>query len=102
MFGARNQQTGGVTWSYAQLNQAPSNANYEQFADRTVPFAADYLWITSMGHFAYGVWTDWRDSVPGSDPRETETVDDRADVMQCRTPLPSNGWSSDTCPHAGG
>jgi hypothetical protein len=44
--------------------------NYEQFANRTVPFAGDYLWVSSVGGFAYAVWTDWRDTVAGRDPRE--------------------------------
>jgi hypothetical protein len=47
-----------------------SNGNYEQFSDRAVPFAGDYLWVTSLGNVAFGAWTDWRDTVAGSDPRE--------------------------------
>ena len=69
------------------LTDATSNPNYEQFDNRAVPFAGDYLWVTSLGSFAYGVWTDWRNTVQGTDPRETpEDEDDAtADVKQCRT-----------------
>ena len=86
------------------VTDALSNPNYEQFANRTVPFAGDYLWVTSSGATAFGVWTDWRDTVQGPDPRETtEDEDDgSADVKQCRTFDAATGWSGDTCPHAGG
>jgi hypothetical protein len=71
--------------------------------NRAVPFAGDYLWITSMGHFSFGAWTDWRDTVPGVDAREGADDDkDGADVMQCRTPLASGGFTADTCPRTGG
>jgi len=69
-----------------------------------VPFAGDYLWVTSSGTTAYGVWTDWRDTVQGADPRELPEDADNgsADVKQCRTYTSAKGWSEDTCPHDGG
>ena len=82
-----------------------SNPNYEQFGGRTVPFGGDYLWISSVGAFAYGAWTDWRDTVAGGDQREGPTDDydsDGADVLQCRTLLASGAWSNDKCPRDGG
>jgi hypothetical protein len=80
-----------------------SNPNFEQFGGRTVPFGGDYLWISSVGAFAYGAWTDWRDTVPGVDQREGANDDhDGADVLQCRTPLSATTWTGDTCPRAGG
>ncbi|MEO8436878.1 MAG: hypothetical protein ABI562_00360, partial [Chloroflexota bacterium] len=99
---------GGATWtpSTTPLTTQMSNPNYEQFANRTVPFAGDYLWVTSHGSTAFSVWTDWRDTVQGSDPREgTENEDEddgSADVLQCRTFSAASGWSGDTCPHDGG
>jgi hypothetical protein len=79
-----------------------SNPNYEQFSNRTVPFAGDYLWVTSMGSFAFGVWTDWRATVAGTDPREPSATDG-ADVKQCRTfDTAAQAWSGDTCPRGGG
>jgi hypothetical protein len=93
-------------WSTAlKLTDVQSNPNYEQFADRTVPFAGDYLWISAVGSATFGTWTDWRDVNPGAgDPREAGDADaDMADVAQCRTfDSASGSWSGDTCPHAGG
>jgi hypothetical protein len=103
---AASSTNSGSSWTTITdpLTSEMSNPNYEQFANRTVPFAGDYLWVTSTGSTAYGVWTDWRDTVQGTDPREvTEDEDDgSADVLQCRTFASASGWSGDTCPHAGG
>ena len=99
----------------SKLTDQPSNPNYEQFGNRTVPFAGDYLWVSSIGSFTYSVWTDWRNAVQGPDQREiTEDADGMtADVHQCRNVIPTtvgngknqqtiNTFSSDQCPHAGG
>ena len=57
-----------------------------QFAHRTVPFAGDYLWVSAVGSSTYAVWTNWRNTVAGVDPRETASDDnDSADVKQCWT-----------------
>jgi hypothetical protein len=97
---------GGTTWAPStRVSDVTTNPNYEQFDNRTVPFAGDYLWVTSLGDFSYGTWTDWRDTVQGSDPRENPEDEDggTADVKQCRTFDTTTGtWSSDQCPHAGG
>jgi hypothetical protein len=103
---AATSANGGTSWtSRTRLSDVTSNPNYEQFSNRTIPFAGDYLWVTSLGSFSFGVWTDWRDTVQGIDPREVpEDEDDAtADVLQCRTFDPTTGvWSGDTCPRAGG
>jgi hypothetical protein len=93
----------GTTWSTGViLTTVRSNPNYEQFANRTVPFAGDYLWVSNIGSTAYAVWTDWRNTVAGGDPREAGDSDaDAADVVQCRT-FSNGSWSGDLCPHAGG
>jgi len=95
----------GDTWASAtRLTDVPSNPNYEQYDNRAVPFIGDYTWVTSMGDFAYGTWTDLRNVVAGSDPRETgedADADAGADVKQCRTHTDA-GWTGDTCPHDGG
>jgi hypothetical protein len=92
----------GNSWSVARLSDTTSNPNYEQFGGRTVPFAGDYLYVSSVGDFAYGVWTDWRNTVAGTDQRESSEEDnDAADVLQCRT-LTDAGWTEDTCPRNGG
>jgi len=94
----------GTTWSGgATLTTVRSNPNYEQFSNRTLPFAGDYLWVTNVGNAAYAVWTDWRNTVAGADPRErTAEDDDGADVVQCRIVSSTGVWSGDRCPHAGG
>ena len=103
----------GTTWTgFTKVTDVKTNPNYEQFDNRAVPFAGDYLWVTSVGDFAFTTWTDWRDTVAGTDQRETAAEADanNADVHQCRVLLSSTdkkgntitSWSSDRCPHAGG
>ncbi|MGZ4393525.1 MAG: sialidase family protein [Gaiellaceae bacterium] len=102
---AATSTTQGNTWTgHAKLTDVTSNPNYEQFDNRAVPFAGDYLWVTSLGPFAYGVWTDYRNTVQGPDPREVpeDEDDSSADVLQCRVVLPGPSWSGDRCPHSGG
>ena len=92
--------------------------NYEQFDARAVPFAGDYLYISSVGEFSYGVWTDWRDTrgaeAGHDDLREAEDPDEDdtgtpefpgsvpADVYQCRHLAADGSVSGDTCPRDGG
>src|SRR5204863_153451 len=102
----------GTSWTTpVKIPDVTSNPNYEQFDCRAVPFAGDYLYVSSLGSFAYGVWTDWRDTVHGMDPRESPEDEDAAtaDVLQCRTlntvqtkKGSFSSWSGDLCPHAGG
>jgi len=110
---AAKSTDGGASWTgKTRVTDVTSNPNYEQFDNRAVPFAGDYLWVTSLGEFSYGVWTDWRDTVAGTDPREATPDADagNADVLQCRDQLTvtdkkgnqSTVWTSDQCPHAGG
>ena len=96
----------GGTWtSNTRITDVRSNGNYEQFDNRTVPFGGDYLWITSRGNFSFGAWTDWRNTIQGTDPREVNEDEDNftADVKQCRTFNALTAiWSGDQCPHDGG
>ena len=103
----------GTTWTEkTRISDVSTNPNYEQFDNRAVPFAGDYLWVTSLGSFAYTTWTDWRNTVQGADPRETPEDADAttSDVVQCRVTLTRTdkkgntikSWSGDRCPHAGG
>ena len=80
-----------------------SNPNWEQFSDRTVPFAGDYLWVSMVGPTAFATWTDWRNTVAGTDPREAATTTTTAPTScSSRTFDPTTGtWSGDS-PHAGG
>ena len=103
VWGATSTNSGATWTGQARLTSVSSNPNFEQFANRTVPFAGDYLWVTSHGTTAFGVWTDWRNTVAGADPREASAEDnDSADVRQCRTFSATTGWSGDRCPHDGG
>jgi len=105
VYSARSTNHGDSWTTPVKVTDVMSNPNYEQFSNRTVPFAGDYLWVTSLGNFAYSVWTDWRNTVQGTDPRETTEDEDAttADVVQCRTFDSSTGtWGADVCPHAGG
>jgi hypothetical protein len=83
----------------ARVTDETSNPNWDQFSGRTVPFAGDYLWIDAVGDSAYGVWTDYRNTQAGDDPRTTST---RGDVLQCRTQRSDGSWTGDTCPRDGG
>ncbi len=101
---AASGSTATLTWSGAtRLSTVTSNPNWEQYGGRTFPFGGDYLYVSSVGAFSYGVWTDWRDVVAGTDPREGGDSDaDGADVKQCRTQNPDGSFGPDTCPYAGG
>ena len=100
---AATRPVAGGTWTTAQkMSDITTNPNYEQFSGRTVPFAGDYLWIDSKLGVTYGTWTDWRNTVGGTDQRETTVDETGADVLQCRTTLASGTVTGDTCPRAGG
>jgi hypothetical protein len=96
--------TSTPTWATPTLlTTVTSNPNWEQYGGRTFPFGGDYLYISSVGAFSYGTWTDWRNVVTGSDLREGGDNDmDGADVMQCRTQNPDGSFTRDTCPYNGG
>ena len=89
-----------VPGAAVRLTDVTSNGNFDQFGGRTVPFAGDYLWIDSQGARTFAVWTDWRDTVPGNDPRTSGN--NGSEVMQCRTDFGGGAFSGDTCPRAGG
>ena len=110
---AAKSTDGGTSWiGKSRVTGVTTNPNYEQFDNRADPFAGDYLWVTSLGDFSYGTWTDWRDTRAGVDPREAPGDPDagNADVYQVRHQIPvtdkkgntSNTWSGDDDPHGGG
>jgi hypothetical protein len=88
----------GLTGAGVRVTDVTSRPNYDQYSGRTVPFAGDYLWIDSAEGLTYGVWTDYRNTVPGDDPRNADNI---GDVLQCRT-LVGGSWTGDTCPRDGG
>jgi hypothetical protein len=93
----------GASWTPSRISDVTSNPNYEQFDNRAVPFAGDYLYVSSLGSQSFGVWTDWRNTVQGTDPREIPEDEDSAsaDVLQCRV-FQNGSWSGDLCPRNGG
>ncbi len=97
---AGSSTDGGATWSVSRLSTTSQQPNYEMFGDRQVPFHGDYNYVSSVGGFAYSVWTDTRQVAPGDDPRYTGG--EGFDVNQCRTSGPDGTFSADTCPSAGG
>jgi hypothetical protein len=103
VFSAKSTDAGDTWTDITRLTDVSSNPNYEQFSNRVSPFNGDYLWVTSLGDFAYAVWTDARNTIQGQDPREITEDEDNgtADVHQCRT-FSNGAWSGDTCPHEGG
>ena len=104
VFGARSTNRGATWTGKTRITDMTTNGNWEQFANRTIPFAGDYLWVSSVGNTAFVTWTDWRNTVAGSDPREgTNDPDgDNVDVLQCRVQSSTGAFSGDRCPHAGG
>ena len=101
---AASGSTATLAWSPAtRVSSVTSNPNWEQYGGRAFPFGGDYLYISSVGAFSYGVWTDWRNVVAGPDPREGGDSDaDGADVKQCRAQNPDGSFGRDTCPYDGG
>jgi hypothetical protein len=112
VFAAKSTDRGATWTGKSRVTDVTTNPNYEQFDNRAVPFAGDYLWVTSSGDTAYAAWTDWRNTVQGTDQRETPEDEDAgtADVLQCRDTLTLTdkkgntfkAWSGDNCPHLGG
>jgi len=81
--------------SSVQVSNEGHQSEYEMFGNRDIPFHGDYNWVAlaldEVGElFGYASWTDNRNVVPGTDPRELEAqdgFDDGFDVLQCRDDL---------------
>jgi hypothetical protein len=99
-YGASSTTDAGATWTITKLSSQSQMPNYEMFGDRRVPFHGDYNYVSSVGRFAYGTWTDTRQVSPGDDPRYLGG--EGFDVLQCRTQNPDKSWNPDTCPDSGG
>jgi hypothetical protein len=96
--------TNGTTFTpLGMVSSVRQPIQYEMFDARSVPFIGDYNWVslasTAQGISGYMAWTDNRDVIPGTDPRET--TQDGFDVHMCVTV--TNGVAGpNTCPNAGG
>ena len=83
---------GGVSWSETQVSSHGSNFGWETHGSRRIGFWGDYLYISAVGSTIKAAWTDSRDLVPGTDPRETGADDDADgfDVFQPCTYVPND------------
>jgi hypothetical protein len=83
---------GGASWSESQVSSAGSNFGWETHGSRRIGFWGDYLYISAVGGTVKAAWTDSRDLVPGTDPRETGADDDADgfDVFQPCTYVPND------------
>ncbi|MBA3635245.1 MAG: glycoside hydrolase [Actinomycetota bacterium] len=98
----------GIAWADStKVSSASHQSQYEMFGSRDIPFHGDYNWISLANTNpdnpdsplrAYMTWSDNRDVVPGTDPREDEQ--DGFDVQQCRVDLGENTQSRDDGPLA--
>jgi hypothetical protein len=83
---------GGVTWDETQITTAGSNMGWETSGARRIGFAGDYNYVSAVGNRVSVAWTDTRDLIPGSDPRETgeDEDSDGFDVYQPCTYEPND------------
>ena len=83
---------GGATWAETTVSTAGSNFGWETGGSRRVGFWGDYIYISAVGGTVAETWTDSRDLVPGTDPRETGADDDQDgfDVYQPCTYVPND------------
>jgi hypothetical protein len=70
------RSTDSISWTEQQLSTAGSNPNWEVRGSVRSPFFGDYNYVSAVGSTVRAVWSDSRDLVPGSDPRETGADDD--------------------------
>jgi hypothetical protein len=75
---------GGRTWSETPASSAGSNFGWETHGSRRVGFWGGYNYVSAVPGAVQVAWTDSRDLVPGTDPREVGEDDDadRFDVFQ--------------------
>jgi hypothetical protein len=96
---------GGTSWSETQASGAGTNPNWEVRSGMRSPFFGDYNYVSAVGTTFGAVWTDTRDLVPGTDPREVGEDDDMDgfDGFQTCTWVPNDidaaSYSSPTIDH---
>ena len=66
-----------------------------------MPFAGDYLWIDAQAGQTFGVWTDWRNTVPAP-TRASRPRMPRARTSSSAARFGDGTWGPDTCPRDGG
>jgi len=82
----------GLTWTETQVSSHGSNYGWETHGTRRVGFWGDYNYVSAVPGAVHVVWTDSRDLVPGTDPREVGPDDDtdNFDVHQPCTYVPND------------
>ncbi len=86
---------GGSSWTETRVSSFSSNYNWETHGSRKVGFWGDYIYVSAVHGGVNVAWTDSRDLVPGTDPRDP-TATDGFDVLQC------NASTLDPCNSQGG
>ena len=83
---------GGATWRETQTTLHGSNFGWETNSARRDGFWGDYNYVSAVHGAVNAAWTDSRDLVPGTDPRETGSSDDADgfDVFQPCTYVPND------------
>jgi hypothetical protein len=83
---------GGAGWSESVVSSHGSNFGWETHGSRRDGFWGDYNYISAVPGAVAAAWTDSRDLVPGTDPRETGAADDHDgfDVYQPCTYVPND------------
>ena len=86
------RSTNGVSWTETQVTTHGSNYGWETHGSRRVGFWGDYNYVSAVPGAVNVTWTDSRDLVPGTDPRETGADDDEDgfDVLQPCTYVPND------------
>lgn len=96
--------TNGTSFTpIGMVSSMRQSIQYEMFDARSVPFIGDYNWVSLVssgdGISGYMAWTDNRDVLAGTDPREA--TQDGFDVHMCVTVV-DGVEGPNTCPNAGG
>jgi hypothetical protein len=83
---------GGQSWTETQVSSHGSNYGWETHGSRRVGFWGDYNYVSAVPGAVHVAWTDSRDLVPGTDPREVGADDDmdNFDVYQPCTYVPND------------
>jgi hypothetical protein len=79
----------GKTWSESRLTSHGSNFGWETHGAQRIGFWGDYVYVSAAPGAVNAAWTDSRDLIPGTDPREP-TATDGFDVYQPCSYVPND------------